>query len=235
RLPVVVQTWLDGAVLSGPPGTDADWRALIAHFRAIHGITPQSCRLALRDAVTTATSGAEGKALIADHAALLPIAARPAALQRLLERCAAWEPPIWPTPKPALCRVDPSWHNLIRRPHGWASVDWENSGWSDPAFEVANLITHPAYAAVSTERWTWVIAAYAQTTAGALHTRIATYVVLLRIWWAIRWARTLYEVPRGQDQRLVPRDAGWQAHAEAMLVQALDRAEQALAGASPHL
>lgn len=35
------------------------------------------------------------------------------------------------------------------------------------------------------------------------------------VWWVARFARTLYEVPRGGDQRLAGRPASWQAAAEA--------------------
>jgi hypothetical protein len=54
----------------------------------------------------------------------------------------------------------PNIRNFIRRAGGWASVDWENSGWGDPAFEIADLMTHPVYAAVPPERWEWLIAVY---------------------------------------------------------------------------
>jgi hypothetical protein len=36
------------------------------------------------------------------------------------------------------------------------------------------------------------------------------------VWWTARLARTLYEVPRGGDQRLAPRSAAWQAETEAL-------------------
>jgi thiamine kinase-like enzyme len=90
-------------------------------------------------------------------------------------------------------------------------VDWENSGWGDPAFEIANLITHPAYIKVPLSRWDWVIDAYCELARDDdIATRIRTHWKILLIWWVARTARYLYEIPRGLDKRLVSRPAGWQ-------------------------
>src|SRR6185295_4315285 len=102
-------------------------------------------------------------------------------------------------------------NNMIRRPGDWASVDWENSGWGDPAFELADAMAHPAYAGVSGARWEWAIDVYCRLVGDpAAATRIATYYPLMLAWWAARLARMLYEVPRGLDRRLVERPHGWE-------------------------
>ena len=90
---------------------------------------------------------------------------------------------LGPAPQLALCRVDPNTLNFVRRPNTWASVDWENAGWGDPAFEIADLITHPAYADVPPERWGWLIDAYCAhcgDPSGA--TRIRVYRLLMQVW-----------------------------------------------------
>ncbi len=89
-------------------------------------------------------------------------------------------------------------------------MDWENSGWGDPAFDIADLIAHPAYATVPEARWEWVITRYADLSgdATAVH-RIRTYSRLLIVWWVARFARSVYELPRGLDQRLAERTPGW--------------------------
>lgn len=111
----------------------------------------------------------------------------------------------------------------------WASVDWENSGRGDPVFDIADMLTHPAYAAVPPERWPWVVATYSTAVgdSGASE-RIWVYELVLRVWWAVRWARMLYEVPRGLDPRLVERGPSWQAKAEAAFDHALEAAERRL-------
>lgn len=55
-------------------------------------------------------------------------------------------------------------------------------------------------------------------------TRIQTYYPLMLIWWVARLARALYEIPRGQDQRLAPRDPDWQQQGEQKLAYYIQRA-----------
>lgn len=40
--------------------------------------------------------------------------------------------------------------------------------------------------------------------------RIQTYYTIMLVWWLVRWARFLYEVPQGLDVRLVARETNWQ-------------------------
>lgn len=226
RLPVVVQSWLDGEVLDAPPHSDDAWAALVAALATAHRRTAGAAPPDVERAVITALDAADAKALVASHAARLPADARPAALRRLLDRFDAWTPPAWPARRRALCHTDANWRNVLRRPGLWGLVDWENSGWGDPAFDVADLLTHPAYDAVPAERWPQVVAAYAAAADDPdAPQRIEAYAPALRVWWAVRWARTLYEVPRGLDERLAPRQPSWQADAEAALARAVEGAE----------
>jgi aminoglycoside phosphotransferase (APT) family kinase protein len=229
RLPVVVQTWLAGEVLVGPPHSDDDWRALVGHLAAFHTATAAQPLHTLAGAVITASSGQEGKALVARHAAQLPLEAQPPELRRLLASFEAWTPQDWPMSPHALCRTDPNWRNLLRRPGAWASVDWENSGVGDPAFDLADLLTHPAYDPVPPERWPWVVERYAEAVGDRwVQRRVWAYELVLRVWWAVRWARTLYEVPRGLDPRLAERSPGWQRDAEVAFAHAVERAARRL-------
>lgn len=233
RLPVVVQSWLAGEVLAGPPHTDDDWRALVDHLVAFHAVTAAQPLHALTTAVITASTGQEGRALIARHAARLPAEAQPPELRRLLARFEAWTPPNWPAPPRALCRTDANWRNLLRRPGAWASVDWENSGAGDPAFDLADLLTHPAYDAVPPERWPWVVERYAEAVGDQrVQRRVWTYELVLRVWWAVRWARMLYEVPRGLDPRLAKRGPDWRHDAEVAFAGVLERAARRLEATS---
>ncbi len=231
RQPVVVQTWLDGEGLSAPPACGADWQALLGHYCAIHTLTPAHTSLDIADAVLNVAGGAAGKRLVREHAARLPANAQPESLRVLLAWLDAWTPPEWQPPPRALCRVDANWRNFIRRPAGWASVDWENSGWGDPAFEIADLITHPAYADVPLSRWEPLCEEYAEMRrdAGALQ-RIHTYITVMRVWWVVRAARYLYEVPRGLDARLASRPDDWLDDIRRKYDQFVERAEGHIAG-----
>ncbi|CAN5634409.1 hypothetical protein BH10CHL1_BH10CHL1_18890 [soil metagenome] len=228
--PVVVQTWLAGTTLTGSPQTPLEWDALMRHYCTIHTLTPAQTTLQLAEATLNVASGTAGKALIQDHIERIPVSARPASLQTLLTWFATWTPPTWPAPPRALCRVDANWRNFIKRDHGWASVDWENSGWGDPAFELADLMTHPAYDPMSATHWQTLIHAYAQQMADSTAVlRVYTYYTIMLVWWAVRWARYLYEVPRGLDARLVERPANWQQETQQKYKQHMARLAEHIA------
>jgi len=208
--PVVVQSWLEGTVLAAPPADNDEWQRLLNHYRAIHSLTPKNIAIPLPAAVLDLRSANDGLREIRRQLCFIPESEQPADLRELLLNAEQARLPAWPAPQLALCRVDPNTLNFVRHNTAWFSVDWENSGWSDPTYEIADLITHPAYAGVPTERWEWLIGAYcAQCGDPSAATRIRVYHRLMLVWWVARLARTLYEVPRGGDQRLVTRPAGW--------------------------
>jgi aminoglycoside phosphotransferase (APT) family kinase protein len=210
--PVVAQTWLAGDVLAAPPSGEIEWRQLLDHYLTIHTLTPASVNISLQPAVMNMHSATDGLRRIRQQLAYIPEAERPAELRELMRNVEQRPLPDWPAPAFALCRVDANTLNFVRRPGGWASVDWENSGWGDPAFEIVDMITHPAYAGVPADRWEWLIDAYCQRCGepGAA-ARIRVYHLLMLVWWVARLARMLYELPRGGDQRLATRPPGWMA------------------------
>jgi len=190
--PVVVQTWLQGGVSAQPPQTDGEWQCLLQHYTTIHGVTPERVSTPLRSCVLDMRSAQDGVRRIRQQAALIPADGQPHELQSLIRSVEQHAWPTWPEPRLTFCRTDPNPSNLIRRAGAWASVDWENSGWGDPAFEIADLLVHPAFLDVPVARCEWFMDAY-----GA------------------RFARSLHEVPRGGDQRLVERPANWSAEGRA--------------------
>jgi len=207
--PVMVQTWLQGSITNVPPQTDAEWRALLNHLATIQTIRPDRTTVKLLEAVLTMTSAASGMQRIQQQINLIPVHARSDALKDLLHRVQVTPFPEWPEPSMTLCRCDPSPLNFVRRQGVWASVDWENSGWGDPAFELADLMAHPAYVTVPTSCWEWVINTYC---AGdeSVATRIRIYYLLTLVWWVARFDRMLYEIPLGLEKRLIERNNNWQ-------------------------
>jgi aminoglycoside phosphotransferase (APT) family kinase protein len=228
--PVVVQTWLEGNVDAAPPATDAEWQALLRHLALVHTVTPGKTSMQLPWATINASDADEARQRVRQQLAHLPRKAQPPSLQSLVRRLDAARFPRWPPAPVTLCRCDNNVANFVRRPGLWASVDWEYSGWGDPAFDVANLVTHVAYLPAPPSRWEWVRDAYSDSVDdGTASLRIRTYCKILLVWWLARLARYLYEIPRGQDRRLVDWPPGWQADIEAKVEQYVDLAQAAYA------
>ncbi|HEY1013700.1 MAG TPA: phosphotransferase, partial [Herpetosiphonaceae bacterium] len=175
----------------------------------------------------TMRSPAEAVARAEQQLALVPPAGRSPALLELFGalRCQPWAD--WAPPPPAWCRNDPNPPNFIPAAGRWRSVDWEYSGWGDGAFEIADLLAHPAYAAVPAARRAWLIAAYAAATGDPqAPERIHVYFAAMLVWWVARTARVLH----GSDtRRLAELPGDWLARAEAQHETYLKWARAALA------
>lgn len=231
--PVVVQGWLEGAVSADLPPTEAAWQRLVEHYVTLRTVMPQKTAVTIPPAVINFASPQAAHAGILAQLASLPASAQPPALRELLAH-PQLQPeafPKFPTGPVALCRVDGNTLNFIRRPGAWASVDWENAGWGDPAFELVDVSCHPKYAAVPMTRWRSVWQTYAalagDETAVARMEGIRPFMLT---WWAARLARMLYEAPRGGDQRLAARPAGWEADIGAKMARYLRLAQAAVRG-----
>jgi thiamine kinase-like enzyme len=210
-LPVIVQTWVEGETLTAPPDTDEDWRGLLDYHAAVHRITAP-----LEKPVLYAESPEQCRAIIREKLERLPLGAQPDSLRTLWARFNRLRLPRWEAPTLALVRNDPNPRNFIRRDgQRWSSVDWEYSGVTDPAFQIADLLAHPQYMTLTRERQEWIIACYTSLVDdSACETRIRTYWLTLTLWWVARFAQYLYEVPLGLDPRLVERPATWREDGE---------------------
>lgn len=227
--PVVVQSWLPGEVSDRVPTEDAEWQHWVYHLLAIHSLTPQNSIIALERGVITAYTVQESFALVAEQLAHIPSDAQPSELKHRYHQMQQSNFPTWAPAPSTLCRVDSNLLNFVRQPNRWLSVDWENSGWGDPAFELADLITHVANRAVPQTRWQWLIDAYAvQSKDAELVLRIQTHRKIRLLWYAARLYRYLYEMPRGLDQRLAKLPEGWQADIQAKYEAYLELSAQVL-------
>ncbi|MBN1878146.1 MAG: aminoglycoside phosphotransferase family protein [Anaerolineae bacterium] len=235
-LPVVVQTWLEGEVVDAAPTSDVDWEQLIRHLAILHTVTPDKVQVQLRTATINAYSVTEGRQLIQMHAAHIPPEAQPAALRALLQQFQSLPLPEWEGKYVSLIRLDNNTLNYIRRPGSWVSVDWENSGWGDPAFDIANLITHAAYCGVPRSRWPWVVARYCTLVEDStIALRLQSHIAIMLVWWVVRMARYLYEMPRGLDLRLVTWSEEWMVDMQRKYEYYLEWAEELLGNSSCYL
>jgi aminoglycoside phosphotransferase (APT) family kinase protein len=208
--PIVVLSWLDGTPCAQPPADDAEWQQLAELFATIHRVIPAQAPIDLPPPVLIMRSAAEGLECIRTQFRVIPEHDQPADARALLARLERHPFPAWDTPPIGLCQADGNFRNVIQRPGGWGAVDWEYSGWGEPAFEFASIRAHAAYLDVPLERWDWVQEQYLcrSSDPGAAE-RIGAYTTLMYGFWVGRFARMLYEIPRGGDQRLTPWPEGW--------------------------
>ncbi len=209
-VPIVVSGWLEGAVGEDLPTGDGGWQRLVEHLLTIHTITPETTRIELDRQTLFMRNVAEAIGCIRACYEPIPVPDRSASLVKLAERLEAQAFPSWPLPEVGLCRGDPNIANMVRRPGRWASVDWEYSGWGDPASEIAGLLVHPAYLDAPAERLDWLQELYAgQSPDAGIGARIRVYRAILECFWVARFARMIYQMPRGHDVRLAPWPDGW--------------------------
>jgi Ser/Thr protein kinase RdoA (MazF antagonist) len=211
-LPLVVQSWQPGERLSGPPATEQGWGGLLAHYAAIHTVAYARADQQIKPAVLNFACASDGCERVAGAIARMPDEAWSAELRELRARFERRLWPEWPPPRMVLCRVDPNPTNFVfQGEHCW-SVDWENSGWGDPAFEIGDLLAHPAMLDVPGERRRWVAARYAElsgVSSDAL--RAWAYFCLMVCDWAFFFARKAFEYRDGRRNasRLVDRPESW--------------------------
>lgn len=202
--PVVVMTWLRGLVSRELPQNESEWKTLLSHYATIHSITQKNCPIDLPMAALAIDDPANNKQFVLDEVAKAPPGMMPAELSDLLEKFMQLELPILPKAPMVLCRSDPNTLNFVRQENCWLSVDWESSGWGDPAFDIADIIIHPKYFLQKDLDQQMIIDMYsALANSDAIGERIKVYSLSLLIYWCFRWHRYLYEVPRQMDVRLV--------------------------------
>ena len=212
--PVVVQTWLAGEVRAGLPATPDEWHCLLAHLRAVHQVTPD---MSGRVGITLSRANlSPASPLTLVHLAHALIADMPGdeltpeliQVMRHLDRAHL----SGETESTALIRCDPNTPNFIRRSDGWRSVDWEYSGWGDPAFTIGEMLAHPKYLGLDEATWAWVIDAYcagAKVGDTVTPARIAAYRTAMLAWWAAKCEQNMWLNAKHAGGRLVPLPADW--------------------------
>lgn len=238
-LPIVVQTWEKDQVDPEPPVNHADWRCLLEHYAAIHSVRPGGSLMKLPWAVLTfASAQAAVDAILLEMAPLLQADElyewpwQPE-LRALAARLAATSFPAWPIPEFSLARCDPAINNFLHRAGQWISVDWENSGWGDPAFEIGDLLAHPNYRLLDSDLRGEILKIsadlYPLDSTFMLRARVYEVVILAR-WVGLR-ARYWREYDQGltDPSRLVQWPAEWWASLPDEFYRDLSHAQSALA------
>lgn len=203
--PVIVMTWLEGKVSKDPPQNEAEWTSLFKHYSTIHSVNETNCGIALPIAVLTIPEISYCKQFVISETQRTPEKEWAREHFELLRLFESLQIPCLPKVQPVLCRNDPNTTNYIRKEnYYWLSVDWESSGLGDPAFEVANILTHPKFLLHAEIDQDWVIKRYASMTGDdQFIARVNIYLKTILAFWCFRWTRLVYEILNEMDKRLV--------------------------------
>ncbi len=221
---VVITEWLAGTRLETlPQSHEKDrWQALLKSMSAPHHLTPETIDLPLRNAVTHIRQPGDLLDSIDGWYGRFPKEV-PADLSyeqitQLVQTAHAQTPHEWASPAPiALIHCDSNPHNVIEDQGIMRLVDWENAGWADPAFDIADLCAQPNYGVqLPDAHHIWIREAHSRLLDDpTLPERAAVYQRLLLVWWVVRLSGYLNEaanarlagVPRPNDETTITRRA----------------------------
>lgn len=127
-----------------------------------------------------------------------------------------------------ICRVDPNLANIVWSGDGrlrW--VDWEYSGWGDPALDLAEMRWHVAFISLSEQQHTWLRKSYRRPPGDdSFEERLAVWDHYCATHWAFLMLRALWSAYNGPDRVRLTRIAADPAELRTRLVHFIGRAER---------
>lgn len=202
----VISSWIDGPVLDDLSDAGFDlWERILTAFASFHSLR-QTDAPHLVDAVLLIRSTDDVVAEIEKRYARLPdgkIGTLTKVDIGLLFNEFKIAQPIAVQPRNQLglitCDANPV--NMIESDGRVQLVDWEKAGWSDPAYDIADLLVRPNCVGVSQETKRQVISRYAEMMENPLLIdRILAYERQLLIFWLILTCNVLV----GIDKQRLP-------------------------------
>lgn len=238
--PAVAYVWLDGQPLASPlPASDL--AHVLETFQHFHALAPEAfpsapilpaCfhwRAAQPHLAEMRNLFSQYGPWLAEHIAGGPdLCAR---MTRLIELCAQWvlaaNVDLEHIPL-RLCRVDPNLENALHCTDGrvrW--VDWEFSGWGDPALELADLCWHAALEEVAPEQHRWLRENYRPPKGDStFHARVAVWDRIIATRWPLLVLRLLWVQFNGLDRVRLTAPVGDPEELGLRMVRLVERAER---------
>jgi thiamine kinase-like enzyme len=197
--PLVISAWLAGERLETAPAPEDrnTWVAILTAMGEIHSLTPKQSRVHLRPAFFAAREPAIIMNRLHERMDRLPEGIigglRHEQIRRLLQTACRQLPERWEKPvdeRLVLDDVNP--RNMILGNGLIRFVDWEYSGWADPAFDLAGLCTMPAYFDLPAEYREWMKTEHSRILDDAtLPYRSTVYEQLMLVFWVIKMSQSL--------------------------------------------
>ena len=239
--PAVIYRWLKGNALR-PPLSAGHLRALLDSVQVIHSLRPNECPVEIRDAwfhwfdaepyfselalfleeygSWLAVTDADGPTLRRRLAALVKHCVHTAkTIDVDLSRESV---PI------CLCHVDPNLKNTVIGHDGrlrW--VDWEYSGWGDPALDLAEFRWHASLEALTASQQNWLRDHYRRPSNDVeFDQRLHMWDLILSARWPFLILRGYKSQFHGPDRVRLSQPGDDPAELRARLLRAIERAER---------
>ena len=246
--PAVAYRWLRGTPLGLNP-TRQQLAALVDSIQRLHDIEPGAAGgVELCDAwfhwFDFAPYLDELKTFLTEYGAWLVSADAQGGqllrrLTRLVEDCSVFVAGSQADPSREvvplrLCRVDPSLANALWCDDGrlrW--IDWEYSGWGDPALDLADLRWHATLDGLSSAEHDRLRDSYRRPTGDSgFDERLAVWDRLIATRWAFLILRWLWSAREGPDRERLTQPENDGTELRTRLVRFIERAEQVLSGST---
>lgn len=193
---VVVAQWINGERLNDQDRLNAH-RQIQTALLAAHRLSPQQTQVRIAPAVMPVLHPDDLLRSCEIYYTRLP--EPDSRLQRLIERARMVLPARWgQTLRAGLIQCDAIPNNALTDGQRLVLVDWENSGWADPAFDIADMLAKPVFGGDLNDAEREMLAAeHGERLQDAdVAGRVRVYVRGMIVWWAIRLTLQLAQPPR---------------------------------------
>jgi thiamine kinase-like enzyme len=210
---LIISTWLEAENRVSPPAADEReaWLAILQSLSRVHSIKPEMTSLELPRAASPAQHPVENYGLIHQRLNELPTGQLGQFsyedLAKVVQRIEANLPLYWEE-APELCLIHSDCHsaNMLWQEGRVYFVDWENSGWADPALDIANMACSWRFMHLPNSHQDWLRGTYAEMRQDPrLAQRAEVYAIQLDMIWLILYSRMLRT--RDDNPELVMRDS----------------------------
>ena len=184
---VLFAGWRSGSPVERPPEPDAPlWRPILEAYAAVHRVELDGA--ALRPAML----GVDVHQVVADMRSRARLNGDTASEPLIDAAESSVESTLPANQARRLVHCDANLANVLLDGERTTIVDWENSGWGDPCFDVANVVMTPQLADRSLADWEPLFAAHAELLGdGSLADRTRAHARLMAAWWVVRLRQEL--------------------------------------------
>lgn len=196
---VVISTWIHGKLLCMPPEPESRaWLAILDTLQRLHQIPSNTFKMDLPPAATSVKHPIDMLSIVQNRFERLPdtiigyltYQQISSVVHALFEQV----PQHWSSDAPqSLIHGDCHTANMIKTETGIVLVDWENSGISDPAFDLSNMTTLWRFFDLPESHHEWLIKEYAMRLQDrGIIERTKVYRIIQIVHWVVTYSNFIH-------------------------------------------